>query len=128
MKNLLLDTHAFIWLTENDENLPYSLKETIEKADNVYVSIVSFWEIAIKLNIGKISLNREFSTIEKEIKNSDITVLPISFKDTFLICSLPLNHRDPFDRMLIAQAMNHNLILVSKDKAFDSYSIEKLWD
>ncbi len=128
MKNLLLDTHAFIWLTEDDENLPNSLKETIEQADNVYVSIVSLWEIAIKLNIGKISLKREYSEIGKAIENSDITLLPISFEDTLIIRNLPLYHRDPFDRILIAQAINNNLVLVSKDQAFNHYSIEKLWD
>ena len=128
MKNLLLDTHAFIWLTEDDENLPKSLKEIIEKADNVYVSIVSLWEIAIKLNIGKISLKKDYSIIGKEIQNSDIILLPISFQDTLTIFNLPLYHRDPFDRMLIAQAMNNSFILVSKDEAFNMYSITKLWE
>jgi len=128
MTNFLLDTHAFIWLTEENPNLSESLRDRIDFADNVYVSIVSLWEIAIKLNTGKLFLNRPYELIESELNNSDILLLPILFRDTLQIRSLPLHHRDPFDRMLIAQAMNHSLIVVSRDSAFDAYPIQRLWD
>lgn len=127
MSNFLLDTHAFIWLSENDGNLPNDLRDMIDIVDKVYLSIASLWEIAIKLNLGKLSLQRSYETIESEIESSDILLLPIRFIDTVQIRHLPLHHRDPFDRMLIAQAMNNDLVLISRDTQFDSYPIQRLW-
>ena len=95
MSDFLLDTHAFIWLSENDSNLPNNLRDMIDVADKVYLSIASLWEIAIKLNLGKLSLQRKYETIEAELESSDILLLPISFIDTLQICHLPLHHRDP---------------------------------
>lgn len=128
MSNFLLDTHTFIWLSENDSNLSNNLREMIDIADRVYLSIASLWEIAIKLNLSKLSLQRSYETIGTQLESSDIRLLPISFIDTLKIRDLPLHHRDPFDRMLIAQAMNHSLILISKDVKFDAYPIQRLWD
>lgn len=127
MSSFLLDTHTFIWLSEDDANLPTNLKAVIEEADAVYVSIASLWEIAIKLNIGKLSLQKNYETIGSEIETSDITLLPISFADTVLVRSLPLHHRDPFDRMLVAQAISHSLAIISQDTQLDAYSIQRLW-
>jgi len=128
MKGYLLDTHAFIWLSENDPNLPTKLREKIDSADKVYLSIISLWEIAIKINIGKLSLRKNYQYIENELKLSDILLLPITFADTQRLCDLPLYHRDPFDRMLIVQAMERELILVSKDTKLSAYPIEILWE
>lgn len=128
MSYFLLDTHTFIWLSENDSNLSNNLRDMIDIADRVYLSIASLWEIAIKLNLGKLSLQRSYETIEVELKSSDILLLPISFIDTLQILHLPLHHRDPFDRMLIAQAMNRFLVLISRDSQFDAYHIQRLWD
>ena len=94
----------------------------------VYLSIVSLWEIAIKVNIGKLSLKKNYEQIEIELNSSDILLLPISFNDTKKLCSLPLYHRDPFDRMLIVQAMERSLILVSRDNKFTDYPIQTLWE
>lgn len=127
MNSFLLDTHTFIWLSENDPNLPSDLRDMIDVADTVYLSMVSLWEIAVKLNIGKLSLQRSYETIENELESSDILLLPISFADTLQICTLPLHHRDPFDRMLIAQAMNKSLVLISRDIQFDAYPIQRIW-
>ncbi|NEN99418.1 MAG: type II toxin-antitoxin system VapC family toxin [Moorea sp. SIO3I7] len=127
MSSFLLDTHALIWLSENDPNLPNKLRDMIDAADSVYLSIASLWEIAIKLNLGKLSLQRNYQTIESELQSSDITLLPIAFIDTLQISNLPLHHRDPFDRMLIAQAMNRSLVLISRDNKFDAYPIQRLW-
>jgi PIN domain nuclease of toxin-antitoxin system len=127
MSDFLLDTHTFIWLSENDQNLPNPLKDIIDTADSVYLSVVSLWEIAIKVNLGKLSLQRSYQTIESELKSSDILLLPILFMDTLRISNLPLHHRDPFDRMLIAQAMNRSLIVISRDTQFDAYPIQRLW-
>jgi PIN domain nuclease of toxin-antitoxin system len=128
MKSYLLDTHAFIWLSENDPNLPINLRQKIDSAEKVYLSIISLWEIAIKINIGKLSLKKSYQHIENELKLSDILLLPITFADTQRLCNLPLYHRDPFDRMLIVQAMERELILVSKDTKFSAYPIEILWE
>ncbi|GCA91633.1 type II toxin-antitoxin system VapC family toxin [Microcystis aeruginosa] len=127
MTSFLLDTHTFIWLTENDSNLPDNLREEIDFAPEVYVSIVSLWEIAIKLNLGKLALQKSYETIETKLEASDITLLSISFSDTLKICTLPLHHRDPFDRMLIAQSLNRSLILISKDTKFDAYNVPRKW-
>ncbi|MFM2064198.1 MAG: hypothetical protein RLZZ507_3869 [Cyanobacteriota bacterium] len=127
MNRLLLDTHAFIWFVSNDVTLPVSTKEQIESAEAVFLSIASLWEIAIKLNIGKLSLKGTFEEIEPQLIAADIKILPVTFTDTVQFRYLPLHHRDPFDRILVAQAINHSLVLVSRDVAFDAYSIQRLW-
>jgi PIN domain nuclease of toxin-antitoxin system len=128
MSAFLLDTHTFIWLTENNNRLPNALKTMIDDADLVYLSIVSLWEIAIKVRLGKLLLQKNFETIESAIAASDILILPISFTDTVQISILPMHHGDPFDRMLIAQAINRSLEIVSIDKKFDAYSVRRLWE
>ncbi len=128
MTNLLLDTHAFIWYSENDSKLPEPIKLEIETADRVYVSIASLWEIAIKLSIGKLSLRSNYESIEASLEPAGIILLPISFADTVRIMNLPLYHRDPFDRILIAQAINNSLTLVSCDAAFTAYPIQLRWE
>jgi PIN domain nuclease of toxin-antitoxin system len=125
--NLLLDTHAFIWYSENDPKLPESIKMDIENADRVYLSIASLWEIAIKLSIGKLSLRSNYESIESSLEPAGISLLPISFADTVGVMNLPLHHRDPFDRILIAQAIDRSLTLVSCDAAFAAYPIQIKW-
>lgn len=127
MNRLLLDTHAFIWFVSNDATLPVSTREQIESAEVVFLSIASLWEIAIKLNIGKLSLKGTFEDIEPQLIAADIKILPVTFTDTVKFRYLPLHHRDPFDRILVAQAINHSLVLVSRDVAFDAYSVQRLW-
>jgi PIN domain nuclease of toxin-antitoxin system len=126
--NLLLDTHAFIWYSENDSKLPESIKIEIETADSVYISIASLWEIAIKLSIGKLSLRSNYESIEASLEPAGIILLPISFADTVQVINLQLHHRDSFDRILIAQAINNSLTLVSCDAAFTAYPIQLRWE
>jgi PIN domain nuclease of toxin-antitoxin system len=128
VNNLLLDTHAFIWYSEDEPKLPESIKIEIETADRVCISIASLWEIAIKLSIGKLSLRSNYESIESSLEPAGIDLIPISFADTVRIINLPLHHRDPFDRILIAQAMNHSLTLVSCDAAFTAYPIQLRWE
>jgi len=127
MKRLLLDTHALIWFVSNDPNLPGSTRDKIESADDVFLSIASLWEMAIKLNIGKLPLQGNFEDIEPQLIAAGITILPLTFADTVQFRYLPLHHRDPFDRILVAQAINHSLVLVSRDVAFDAYDLQRLW-
>ncbi|MBD2297756.1 type II toxin-antitoxin system VapC family toxin [Nostoc sp. FACHB-87] len=127
MTALLLDTHAFIWYSEDDPNLPDSLKAEIDHTERVYLSIATLWEIAIKLNLGKLSLQANYELIEASLEPAGINLLPIAFADTIQILKLPLHHRDPFDRILIAQAIRHNLVIVSRDRAFAAYPVQLLW-
>ncbi len=127
MSNFLLDTHTFIWLTENNPRLPDRLRDMIDDADLVYLSIASLWEIAIKLRLEKLSLQREYETIGPAIEASDILILPIAFADTVQIRHLPLHHGDPFDRILIAQGINNSLPIISTDLKFDAYPVQRIW-
>jgi PIN domain nuclease of toxin-antitoxin system len=90
MSSLLLDTHTFIWYSEDDDNLPVATKAQIESADQAYVSIASLWEIAIKLSIGKLQLQGDYAAIETGLNASGIMLLPILFTDTVQVCHLHL--------------------------------------
>ncbi len=126
--NCLLDTHTLLWYLQNSENLSDRTTEILEDVNhNLSLSIASLWEISIKLGLGKLRLQKSFSELEDVLQDLKIGVLPITFADTECYLSLPLHHRDPFDRMLIAQAMNHRLVLISRDSAFDAYSIHRVW-
>ena len=92
-----------------------------------YISIASVWKIAIKMSIGKLLLEFSFDEIEEKLAGSNIKLLDISVKHTQQIISLPLHHRDPFDRMIIAQSITENLTVISKDKNFSLYAIKLLW-
>lgn len=96
---------------------------------NLYFSIVSLWEIAIKLNIGKLNLNCSFEDLLYRLEYIKAELLPITYIDTQIYVGLVLkNHRDPFDRMLISQAISNNLAVLGCDVAFDEYLIERIWE
>ena len=124
----LLDTHTLIWFLENDPQLPASTRSLIETTPTIYISIASLWEIAIKTNIGKLNLSFPFNTIEPNLITLGITQLPITIKDLETYLTLPLHHRDPFDRILISQAINHSLSFISRDTEFRPYPIQQVWD
>ena len=124
---MLLDTHTLLWFLGNDSRLPILTKQQIETAELVQVSIVSIWEIAIKVNIGKLSLSTPFSSIQQNLTEQEIDIVSITFTDTETYLTLPLHHRDPFNRMLVAQAMNRSICLVSNDAVLDAYAIQRLW-
>ena len=123
----LLDTHALIWFLENDPQLPQTTRNQIETTPTIFVSIVSLWEIAIKTNIAKLTLSVPFNAIEANLIALGITQLPIAFADLEIYLSLPLHHRDPFDRLLIAQAINYSLTLISQDTPMDAFLIQRFW-
>jgi len=95
----------------------------------VFVSIVSIWEVAIKVNVGKLTLLTPLEAMQVNLVSLKIQALPIAFDDAIAYVALPLHsgHRDPFDRMLIAQAVNRGLVIASADTAFDSYPIQRVW-
>lgn len=126
--DLLLDTHVVIWYFQDDEKLLPNVSELLEDADNrLRLSIVSLWEIAIKLNIGKLDLTISLFDFQMLLERFSIATLPISFGDIEEYSRLALHHRDPFDRMLVAQAMTNSLTIVSADPAFDAYSTQRVW-
>lgn len=126
---LLLDTHSFLWFISGDAKLSANARMLIEDASNQSMfSIASVWEMAIKVSIGKLRLGQSFETlIPQQIKLNGIELLKISFSHTAVVATLPLNHRDPFDRLLIAQAIVEKIPIVSGDPAFDTYAITRLW-
>ena len=129
MTDVLVDTHSFLWFVEGNPRLSPFPRATIEEVSNTrLLSIASLWEIAIKLNTGKLSLRAPFATlIPHQLNRNSIDILNASFQHITLIATLPLRHRDPFDRMLIAQAMVEDIPILSADKAFDDYEVERIW-
>jgi PIN domain nuclease of toxin-antitoxin system len=126
--NTLLDTHVVLWYLQGNSNLSLSVRSIIEQKQNVlYFSIASLWEIAIKQGLGKLQLQRPFRDLEPALTQLNIQILSITFTDTETYLSLPLHHRDPFDRILVAQAINRSLVLVSRDAYLDAYPIQRLW-
>jgi PIN domain nuclease of toxin-antitoxin system len=126
---LLLDTHAFLWFITNDAQLSTAAKALLADPNNVIlVSPASYWEIAIKIRLGKYLLHTPYETfIMHGIAGNGFTVLPIEPKHTAVLTTLPMHHRDPFDRLMVAQAMAEGTSLVSNDAALDAYPIQRLW-
>jgi PIN domain nuclease of toxin-antitoxin system len=127
--NALLDTHAVLWYLQGNSTLSANAKNIIDRKEGeLYFSIASLWEIAIKQGLGKLQLQRPFQDLEPALAQLNIQILSITFSDTETYLSLPLHHRDPFDRILVAQAINRTLILVSRDAHLDAYPIQRLWE
>ena len=126
--NYLLDTHALIWFLNGDKDLSTKARKAIEASDAInFVSIASLWEIAIKVSLERLELKMPFQSLSEEILNNNFQILPITFEDILILSKLKFHHRDPFDRLLISQAINNNFTLISKDKYFDSYKVKLLW-
>lgn len=125
----LLDTHVFLWYLLGDPRLINEARQIIDSKTGLYFSIVSLWEISIKLNVGKLEINRPVQELFQEVVMINAEILPITVEDTQTYASLPVipGHRDPFDRILVTQAMNRSLLLVSADTKFNSYSIQRIW-
>lgn len=125
---LLLDTHTFIWFVENDKKLPELRKVQIEDEENsIYVSVGTFWEMSIKLSLGKMELSLTIQEVIEMAENNGFILLPLSKKNIVQVSSLPFYHRDPFDRMLIAQSLTEEMPIISIDEVFDLYGVERLW-
>lgn len=126
---LLLDTHTFIWFVFNDSQLPLTTRELLEDAaSELYFSYASIWEMAIKVSIGKLNFSKKVTDlVSAQAQKDDIRLLLIELSHLALIESLPLHHKDPFDRLLIAQAQAENMPIVSIDTAFDADGVNRLW-
>jgi len=125
---LLLDTHAFLWWLEGSAELSAKARQAIQGDTNsVFVSAATVWEIAIKQQIGKLEQPEEMIDLGELIESRGFSPLPISVAHAQAAGALPGPHRDPFDRMLIAQAIAEGMALVSNEKRFDAYGVKRLW-
>jgi PIN domain nuclease of toxin-antitoxin system len=126
---LLLDTHTFLWFVLGDGLLSAKARTAIEDPSHEkLLSPASYWEIAIKISLGKYILAKPYKEfIEKGIGENGFVVLSIEPKHTAVLTTLPFHHRDPFDRLIIAQAMVEEATVVGGDTAFDAYPITRLW-
>jgi PIN domain nuclease of toxin-antitoxin system len=125
----LLDTHTFIWYVTNDSKLSSTARELINDGNNeVFLSIASIWEMAIKQSIGKLNFELPFELfITRQLAVNNFRPLNIKIDHLNVVANLPLHHRDPFDRLIIAQSMVEQIPIVGIDKVFDSYSVRRLW-
>ena len=124
----LLDNHVYLWFIDGNSELSTKAKEIISNPENIkFVSIVRFWEIAIKLKIEKIKIDMPFIDLKNQALINGFQILPLLFEDTRRLTTLQLHNRDPFDRMLISQALQNNLYIISKDPEFMKYTNNVIW-
>jgi PIN domain nuclease of toxin-antitoxin system len=127
---ILLDTHTFLWFINDSPELSNNAANLLESDVDLVLSMVSLWEIAIKISLNKLTLSKsnEYERfIPQQLTLNNIEVLNLTLEHLTVLSKLPLHHRDPFDRLLIAQAMSENLQIISVDTKFDSYEIERIW-
>jgi PIN domain nuclease of toxin-antitoxin system len=127
--DILIDTHAFLWFIEDNEKLSNKAKNVIENENNrKFLSLASVWELARKYSIGKIKFEQNFNDfIDEQLAVNNITLLAIKLEHIKIVSQLTLHHKDPFDRLIITQAIAENLPIISIDNIFDSYAIQKIW-
>jgi len=126
---LLLDTHAFLWFVTADARLGHAATSSIQDNGNQrLLSMASLWEMAIKCSIGKLKLTKPFNAfMTEQLSVNVIDLLPISQSHVTMVASLPFHHRDPFDRLLVAQSIAEGLALVSAETVLDAYGIKRIW-
>ncbi len=125
----LVDTHALYWFIEGDERLSESAIDTIGDPDNeILMSPASYWEMAIKISLRKWQLNRPYQEfMDVALLQYQFSILPILPVHTERLLNMPFHHRDPFDRLIVAQAQAEQIPIVSSDVQFDSYGIQRIW-
>lgn len=129
MMKYLLDTHTFLWFINDDPSLSPSARSQIEERENVvYLSVASIWEMAIKVSLHKLEMPSPFGEfIDTQLEENTIILLNINTAHTGIVTTLPFHHRDPFDRLMIAQAKVEDIIVIGNDAIFDQYGIKRLW-
>lgn len=126
---LLLDTHSFLWFVEDDPHMPDHVKDLIEDEQHEkYFSIASAWELAIKVGLGKLTLSLPLEIyLPDSLQRNGIGLLPITLNHAIHVASLPLHHKDPFDRLLVTQSLLDAMPIISVDAILDSYGVTRLW-
>ena len=124
----LVDTHAFLWWIAGDERMSRHSREIFAGSSNLLMSVASIWEILIKVQIGKLNLPRPAGPfVISELAENRIEILPIKLDHLLVFEQLPMHHRDPFDRMLIAQGIKENLPIITPDPLFGRYPVRIIW-
>ncbi|WP_444819123.1 type II toxin-antitoxin system VapC family toxin [Treponema denticola] len=123
----LLDTHTLLWFLRDSPQLSKKALEIITTENKIYVSIASLWEIAIKKSIGKLEFEHSIEKIAELCHEKDILILQIQPKYFDKVIKLPNIHNDPFDRLIIAQAIIENLVIITKDTIIPKYSVKTIW-
>ena len=126
---MLLDTHAFLWFVLDDPKLsPAALALISDMNNELIISPASYWEIAIKVSLRKYQIPGSFQFwMEQQLSTNNFKILPIQISHAAKVTSLPFHHRDPFDRLLIAQALTEEVHIISIDGKFDQYFMERRW-
>jgi PIN domain nuclease of toxin-antitoxin system len=128
----LIDTHTFLWFNEGSNSLSNTAKQLIiDKNNEIFISIASLWEISIKTSLNKLTIVGDYALIIEDVTENDMEVLSINFVHTVIQNKLPFHHRDPFDRIIVSQAIAENMNLISNDAIFDAYlaeySVKRIW-
>jgi PIN domain nuclease of toxin-antitoxin system len=125
----LLDTHVFLWFVAGDDKLNAQARSLIEDPDNsLLLSIASLWEMAIKISLGKLDVAGPFGEfITTQTQTNGIALLPIEVDHLAKLLDLPYHHRDPFDRLLVAQCLASDMTIVSADSTLDAYGVRRVW-
>ncbi len=126
---LLLDTHTYIWLDNAPSRLSQRVRRALEEFDNsLFLSMVSVWEIQIKMQLGKLAIQSSLANlIQRQQEVNEVDLLPITIPHVLALSELPAHHGDPFDRLLISQARVENVTLVTKDDNIPKYPVDVLW-
>ena len=125
---LLLDTHVFIWWADQQESLSATVLSVLkDEANELLLSVVSVWEMQIKVQLGKLKLSMPLrELVESQVETNELKVLPVELAHVLVLDTLPFHHKDPFDRLLIAQSLQEDVTLVSADPEFSAYSVKLL--
>lgn len=127
--NALIDTSTFLWFISGSDRLSTDARQYIANLENeIFLSVVSLWEIAIKTSLGKLELLLPFDQlIPEHLEQNDIAILPIQIPHLFKVINLDFHHRDPFDRLIIAQGLVEQMPVITNDAAFNKYPVQLIW-
>jgi PIN domain nuclease of toxin-antitoxin system len=127
---VLIDTHVFIWYVQDNERLPRLIAALInDRRNDVLFSIASVWEMAIKQSTGKLNVGVPYASfIEEQMRLNNMELLPVRLNQLEVVTTLPFHHRDPFDRLLIAQSIVEDIVLISADSVFSLYPVRRMWE
>jgi PIN domain nuclease of toxin-antitoxin system len=124
----LIDTHTLLWYLDGSHQLSMTARSMIDDQNiSVYVSIINFWEIAVKQSIGKLDCYESVDTIYRKINDAGVQIIELKMEHLIPLTALPFHHRDPFDRLLVATCKVENFIFVSQDSVFKEYQVEVIW-